>query len=382
MQGPMPLSRAIMPALCALFLISIVPTAGADRPASAAADAAPLIGYNDNFNTFELTRRNRLEDTLPPGVPIDPVPPLPGDPPPRPESSAKEAIEKAKRGGADVVRYVVPWLRVERQQGYYDFGVDDQTYDLVLEAGLKPLIIIMTSPCWAHPSVDCQKYRGVRPDPQYLDDFARFAKATMERYPEAAAFEVWNESNFRAFWGTTPSPGGYIRLLKAVSEQAETISPRPKLLYNGMIPKKGWEKYMKRSYKRKGAGNYADAAALHPYVGGAGVMAVKRQLKDAKRILRESGARRKVWVTEIGWSTNPEADGAVGPAGQAARVEKLIDVATKMRLPAIVVHRLQDLDHSDAWESGLGALRRNDSAKPLFCMLRAHRPRGAAPSGC
>lgn len=362
-----------------LLSAALVPAAGAEVAETAAA-GPPLIGYNDDFNHFELHKRNTEADLLVPGFQL-PLPGGGGNEPPQRVASGGPLIDEAAAGGANTIRYGIPWQRVERDQGIYDFSVEDQTYELTIEAGLEPVIILLTSPCWAHPSIECKAHRAVRPDPQYMDDFARFAKAAVARYPKAAAFEVWNESNDGRAWGEKPSTRAYQTMFDAVEAEVSKLPSHPPLLYNGLLPKPGWINFMKRAYTRFDAGAKADGAAIHPYVGARGAKQVKKKIIATKKMLRKAGAPRKVWITEIGWSTNAESDKAVDPAGQAARIAKLETIAAKTRIRALIIHRLRDVEHPDAWERGLGAVRLHGSPKPLYCEL-GERRLAARPAGC
>jgi polysaccharide biosynthesis protein PslG len=355
-------------------------------PAAAAAQSGKprmLLGYNDNFNRFELHQRNEPKDFLPPLIPLPPI--IGGgenEPKPDPEPRRTELLKLAREGGADVVRYVVPWVRVERQRGKLDFEFDDRSYELALELGLRPVIVLISAPCWARPTVPCnhKRYAAVRPDPAFLPAWGRFVRAAVERYPRAAAFEIWNESNAVKFWGPDPSPARYRALLAEAHRQTRDLARRPPILFNGVMPTEGWRRFVRRSYLRLGAGKLADATALHPYVGRRGALAAAKEIRRVRRILRRAGAQRRVWITEAGWSTHPDAAVRVSPAGQARRAERLRRVARSLGSPAMIVHRLQDIEHESAWESGLGVVNRNGSPKPLFCRLAILR--GGSTRAC
>ena len=338
----------------------------------------PYLGYNDDFNQFELHTTNPFDQIIKiPGLP------LPGD------KTDEEAIggplmDLAKAGGADVVRYVVPWLRVERHRGSYDWEIEDETYQLALQRGLKPLIVIHTSPCWAHPSIPCDpdSYRAARPDRDYLDDFARFAKATIKRYPEAVGFEIWNESNLKPFWGADATPRSYAAMLKAVHEETGSLGNHDPVIFNGLTPKPSSAKYLKRAMAKFGAADAVDATALHPYVGGKGVLAIRKRVKTARKILRKAKARRAIWVTEVGWSTHPEALTGITTAQQAARIDQLVKVAPKLNLKSVIIHRLVDISGSSPWEEGLGVLDIDEKPKPIFCALGINYGLRRTPDGC
>ena len=203
---------------------------------AAHAQEEPLVGYNDNFNDFDIHTTNPFDwivDPLPlPGLPL----PLPGDET-DPEANGEQLMDLARTGGADVIRYVVPWSRVERKRGKYDWEIEDETYELAREAGLRPIIVLHTAPCWAHESIPCPEGENptARPDPEHLDAFGQFAKAAIKRYPKAAAFEVWNESNLKRFWGPNPTPGSYARMLAAVEKYTSQLKYHQPILYLSLI---------------------------------------------------------------------------------------------------------------------------------------------------
>jgi hypothetical protein len=366
---------ALLLSLVLLVLSLAVPSA--EGKSSAPAPALPIVGFNDNFNSYELAEPTHGGGSLLPNFPgssvISGLIPLgPSDDAPPLATTPKRAalIRRASEGGAQVIRYVVPWVRVERLEGTYDWTTEDATYELALQAGLKPVIVLVTAPCWAHPSVPCGPHQVVRPDPNYVDEFGDFARAAVERYPEAAGFEVWNESNLPAFWGGKPSVRSYQTLLEEVWNRTRDVEPRPTIVYNGLTPRQGWKRYLRTSYEQLGAGAFADVTALHPYVGRHGSKRVRGQLQFARRTLKAAQAPNRIWFTEFGWSTNPKATAAVGEQGQAKRTVATLELARKAHVAVAVIHRLQDIEHpTSAWESGLGALRLDGSPKPLFCAL-------------
>jgi hypothetical protein len=368
---------------CALLTVLAVLALPGRAAAAQSAGAPPMIGYNDDFNNFELHTSNPL-DPLTGGIPGFPDLPFPGDTT-EVEANGKELLDLARKGGADVVRYTVPWARVERKQGTYDWSIEDATYHMTLDDGLRPVIILHTAPCWAYPSVECGgdgDYRAYRPDPEYLDEFANFARAAIERYPKAAGFEIWNEPNLKAFWGPDGTPEAYATMVKAVGQRLEGMGPHPPVLFAGLTPKPKWVEYLKSSLGTYGARAYVDGTAIHPYVGDKGVSAVRKRIRDVQDALRAVKAPRPIWITEVGWSTSPDAETGVTEAEQAARVDQLIKVAPQLKVKAVIIHRLRDIENSSAWEEGLGVLDIDSHPKPIYCALGLNYGEHVNPPGC
>jgi hypothetical protein len=356
-------------------------------PSAADAATPPYLGYNDNFNNFELRTSNPMDPIL---GPLDDL--LPDDfplfPPDKtqPWVNTEPLIKRAHEGGAEIIRYVVPWARVERDRGYYDWAIEDRAYELALENGVQPLIVLITSPCWAHPSMTCEDaaeadYSAFRPDPEYLDEFGDFARAAIERYPHAIGFEIWNESNLAPFWGPDGHPAAYAEMLKAVDRATADLGPHPPILFNGLIPHDSI-RYLKAAMGRFGAADLVDGTALHPYVGARGSSAVAKRVKANRKVLRFTKAPRPIWISEIGWSTHPQAKGGVDDAGQAARIARLVKLAPKLNVKSVVIHRLRDIDKLSEWEQGLGVTTLNDDPKSIFCRLARDYGPSDTPPGC
>jgi hypothetical protein len=239
-QPRLPARLGVALGAIALAIAGLLLAAG---PRDAAAAGPPYLGFNDNFNDFELRTTNPLDPILgplPDGIDLDDLPFLPPDRT-TPEVNGGELMARAREGGASVIRYVVPWARVERDRGIYDWSIEDDSYELALQNGVRPLIVLLTSPCWAHPSMSCEDaaradYSSFRPDAEYMDDFGRFVRAAMERYPKAVGFEIWNESNLTSFWGPDPNPKAYVSMLRAVDRATDGMGPHAPILFNGLIP--------------------------------------------------------------------------------------------------------------------------------------------------
>lgn len=141
-------------------------------------------------------------------------------------------------GNLDLARIIAPWATIERERGTYDWSVSDSGYRAAVEAGVRPVVQVMTSPGWAvgYRSVGrdagCTgEYCLQAPSDGALDRFAAFAAATARRYPLAAAIEVWNEPNLWIFWHAEQTdPAAYARLLGAAHDAIKRANPAMRVL--------------------------------------------------------------------------------------------------------------------------------------------------------
>ena len=88
----------------------------------------------------------------------------------------------------------------------------------MLSHSARPVMLIYNTPWWApDPNAGCHSGGGCAYPPRvrHLDDWTRFVRATLRRYPEVRAVEVWNEPNLARFWAPRPDPERYAMLLRA-----------------------------------------------------------------------------------------------------------------------------------------------------------------------
>lgn len=127
----------------------------------------------------------------------------------------RDDIARAADSGATMIRWGVPWYRVEKQQGVYDWTWTDQVINHIRSVGLDPIIDLVHygTPLWLEKSFD---------DARYPELVSAFARAFINRYKHQIRYYTpLNEptvnadfSGRRAEWPPyLAGDKGYIRVL-------------------------------------------------------------------------------------------------------------------------------------------------------------------------
>ncbi|WP_077937570.1 MULTISPECIES: xylan 1,4-beta-xylosidase [unclassified Micromonospora] len=115
----------------------------------------------------------------------------------------------------------------------HDFTGVDRVYDLLLSAGLRPVVEIgfMPRDLARDPERTVFAYRGVISPPKDWDRWAELVRALvahlLDRYGEAVLgwdFEVWNEANLEVFWAGTREE--WMRLYEVTARAVKDVDPR------------------------------------------------------------------------------------------------------------------------------------------------------------
>ena len=87
----------------------------------------------------------------------------------------REDLDLAAAGGAAMIRYGVPWYRVEPASNRWDWSWTDEVFDHMLSVGLTPIVDLMHYGCplWL---------RGEFANPDYPRRVAEYARRFAERY--------------------------------------------------------------------------------------------------------------------------------------------------------------------------------------------------------
>jgi hypothetical protein len=282
----------------------------------------------------------------------------------------------------DYTRSGLAWVEVEYKQGTYDWSVYDALYSQLISRGIRPIWTVSAAPCWAQgKTAPCDKKD--KPTPQHYDEMGDFAAAAARRYPQIAAFEVWNEPNLGKYWGGTPEPDLYAEMFKAVEAAVEKADPGLPVLFGTLGPHAESDEntvaaaeFLAQGYDL-GAVQKSDGISTHPYPGSAPgedhAEGVRKRLGDLWEVMSlEGDADRPLWITETGVST--VGDRAFSGEEQAQALVAIYDLIRRVpQVKVLVFHRFRDAVGDNDMEPGYGSVDATGAPKPAYCALGATR---------
>ncbi|MCZ7587991.1 MAG: hypothetical protein M5U27_03855 [Gaiella sp.] len=274
-----------------------------------------------------------------------------------------ERIGALEQMGVEVVRVTLDWHEIEAEQGSYDWARDGMLLDALRGAGIAPIVAIWGTPSWANGG------RGPNVPPAEAASFASFARAAAERFPWVTRWIVWNEPNQRR-WLLPPSPALYVtKLLNPGGAAIKDVIPKASIAGGATAPRgaSGGTSPVDFIRGMGRAGARLDAFAHHPhplspaetpFAGGCS-WCETISLANLERLLDEVrdtfGARTRIWLTELGYQTNPP-DRILGVtwAKQARHVAEAQRRAYEAsRVDVLVQYLVRDEPKLGAWQSGL-----------------------------
>ena len=286
----------------------------------------------------------------------------------------EERVGRLDALGADLVRVTLEWRTIEATRGTYDWERADALLQALRQAGITPLVSIWGTPGWANGG------RAANVPPGSAGSFATFARAAAERYPWVRHWIVWNEPNQRR-WLSPPSPIVYVtRLLNPAATAIKAVIPRASIAGGATAPRGGPGGTSPVDFIRGmgRAGARLDAYAHHPHplspaetpTAGGCARCTTISLATLDRLIQETrnafGSRVRVWLTELGFQTNPP-DRILG-IGWGAQARYLAEAQYRAyRTPGVdivIQYLLRDEPATDAWQSGLETV--TGRAKPAL----------------
>jgi hypothetical protein len=289
--------------------------------------------------------------------------------------------------GAPIRRMLVGWNRVQPTSGSWDWSQTDAEYADLLAAGLRPLLVALAPPCWAHPSDPCGAVDlGVTPqDPAYDGDWSQFVRRLVSRYPAAVGIEIWNEQNLAQGFLPTPDPARYTQLLQQAYVAVKNADPSMPVISGGLFVSPvsgpggiGDAQFLQGMYAA-GAKGYMDGIGIHIYpTAGTASGDVDEMENDlnALRAVRDAAgdAATPFWITEMGISTASQTS-----SDQATELVSLVrQAAQDADVPVAILHRLIDPPATSSasatyagQEPGYGVFDADGAPKAAACALSA-----------
>ena len=312
-----------------------------------------------------------------------------------------ERVAKLDALGVDVVRYTLDWNRIAARKPTrprahgdraYDWALSDAVLTTLRKHGIAAVVGIAGTPRWANGG----KAPNVAPrSGRFTADFA-FAAA--KRYRWVRDWLVWNEPNQRR-WLSPASPAVYVSKILNPAYAGIHAANRRARVGGGVTAPRGnsggtspvaWIRGM------RAAGAKLDAYAHHPYP-----LDPRRDtpfskpcahcetitmssLERLEREVRRAFPRKRIWLTEFGYQTNPpDRLMGVSPARQAELVGQAALRAYRSPLVDMLVHYLvQDEPTLSRWQSGLQTVTGEPKpAMAAFALPLAQVPGRAAVWG-
>lgn len=277
--------------------------------------------------------------------------------------TAEERAQQLHDMGAEIVRVTLDWRRIETRRGVFDWEREDAALDALRAQGISPILVLWGTPSWANGG------RGANIPPRRAADFAAFAQEAATRYSWVRRWIVWNEPNQRR-WLVPPSPVLYVtRLLNPAGQAIKNVIPSATVAGGATAPRGGKGGTSPVDFIRGmgRAGARLDAYAHHPhplspaespFKGGCdhcetiSMANLERLLTETRKVF---GPRIRIWLSELGYQTNPP-DRILGvrwgtQARDVAEAQRRAYLAP--RVDVLIQYLVQDEKSTAAWQSGL-----------------------------
>ena len=273
-----------------------------------------------------------------------------------------ERLDTLDGMGVKLVRFTLNWHQIEKSKGKYAWSQSDAILRGLHARKMVPVVTIWGTPRWANGG------RSANWVPRSKWTFAGFARRAAERYPFVKHWLIWNEPNQRR-WLRPTSARVYTQTLLNPAYAAIHNASRgakvaggvtaPRGSYGGVSPV-DFIRGMDRARAK------LDAYAHNPYPlrrqetptsGGCGHCSTIT-MATIDRLLREVGkafGRKRIWLTEYGYQTNPP-DRWLGVSPQL-QARYLADAAyraySKPYVDMLIQYLYKDEPDPARWQSGL-----------------------------
>jgi hypothetical protein len=314
-----------------------------------------------------------------------------------------EQLVRLKQGGVDSIRVPFVWSVVQPVRGGpMEWSGLDALVEGASDAGIEVLPFLTGAPRWAIP-VD-HRYRSPKTLPvrtaAQRSGWTKFTREAVLRYGPTGSFwathpgvarrpvrtwQIWNEPNFMYFVAK-PNPAEYGKLVKLSFSTIRRVDPGAKLILAGLFARPAEANLTRKPPLAYFAADFLDrlyrstpgikskfqGIAIHPYTA-----TYKRlepyieEVRDALR--RHHDAGKGLWLTEIGWSSQPPTKKnsfAKGRGGQANQLKGAFRVlerrAAKWHLKRVYWFSIDDQRGSCNFCDGSGLFGTGFKPKPAW----------------
>lgn len=300
-----------------------------------------------------------------------------------------QQLDFAKQAGVSFVRTEVRWNALEPDSA----GVQDAAYLAKLDAffqladakGLKVVVTMLSTPCWASSAPDDVK-KGCGFDTKNTQQVSSWPPSEPSAYADAAAlvagrygkslkaFEVWNEPDHsNEFYFAGPDkPQRYAAILKAAYPRIKAASPSTQVLGGAIVGADG--KFLKALYAAGIKGSY-DALSVHYYD------LVLASLRFIRGVQKQNKDSKPLWLGEFGWTScfpKQKTQDGHNCVTSAVQAQSLTDIFKALRktsyVSGTVVYQINDNTQYD-----FGVLSATNAMKPAFKALQSSEKNPGAP---
>lgn len=271
-----------------------------------------------------------------------------------------EQLQRLKRGGVDSIRIPIVWAGIQPVNGGSPvWSGADALVGSAVTAGLDVLPVLYGAPSWAVPNVSVPGSGGSVKAPKTLpvktgaqrSAWSAFLALAVARYGPRGSFwaenpaisprpirtwQIGNEANFKYFV-VRPNPADFGKLVNISYPALRSVDPGARIVLGGLFARPFEANYKRRppqayfatdflaqmyratpGIKRKFIG-----VALHPYI--RTFQRLTDEIEAVRGVLQENhDAGKSLWITELGWSSQPRAVNnsfAKGLNGQAKQLK-------------------------------------------------------------
>jgi hypothetical protein len=318
---------------------------------------------------------------------------------------SQEEFATLKQGGVQSMRVALIWGAVQPQRGgAFEWGSFDPIVERAAKSGIELLPFAVGTPSWAVPNATVPGTSAKAPahlpaTGTSASAWTAFLKAAVARYGPNGSFwaenplvpdkpisdwQIWNEPNFKYFV-TKPNPTEYGQLVKISSAAIKSVDPTAQVILSGLFSKPAGGRrlagkrvanptspnwfasyFLEQMYKTNpGIKSRFQGVALHPYV--ARYRQLPAEIEELRGVMtREGDGTKGLWITELGWSSEPPQGPsnvfAVGAAGQARELKGAFTLlkadAAKFRLQHVYWFSVDDALETCNFCNGSGLFKK------------------------
>ena len=201
------------------------------------------------------------------------------------------------------------------------------------------------------------------------------------------SWQIWNEPNLPGFVGgdradIALAPARYASLLTLSADAIRSVDPTAQIVLAGLSPGNPRSRgnighFLDSLYAIPGIRKDFDVVAVHPY--SPTLAGLKRIMGRAIRAVRRNHDNARIWVTEVGWSSNTTSHSTSGQRGlrrglkgQASLVRRafhtFLAYQRRWRLDRVYYFAWMDIPNGDpkGWAATAGLRRTDLSPKPAW----------------